>query len=94
VVRAGPDVQAPRKLRNVMPAYPDLAKRMGLQGVVVIECTIDVQGHIADARVLSGNPLLAPAAKEAVSQWTFVPTRLNGVPVAVLLTVTVNFTLQ
>jgi periplasmic protein TonB len=94
VVVAGYDVQAPRKLRNVVPVYPDLAKRAGTEGKVVVECTIDVTGHIANARVLSGHPLLAPAALAAVSEWTYVPTRLGGVPVAVILTVTVNFSLQ
>lgn len=94
VVFAGHDVQAPRKLRNVVPVYPDLAKRAGVEGKVVVECTIDVTGHIANARVLSGHPLLAQAALTAVSEWVYMPTRLGGVPVAVILTVTVNFSLQ
>jgi protein TonB len=90
-LRPGGDLQAPRKLRDVAPVYPELARRAGLQGTVVLECVIDPAGHVADVKVLSGHLLLAPAAAEAVRQWLYTPTKLNGVPVAVLLTVTVRF---
>ena len=75
------------------PEYPDLAKRAGIRGKVVLECLIDASGRIADVRVLSGHPLLAPAAVNAVSRWLYTPTLLNGVAVPVLLTVTVRFNL-
>jgi protein TonB len=94
VVVSGRDVTPPRKLRNVSPVYPDLAQRSGVQAQVVIECTIDPQGRIAQARVLSGHPLFDAPALEAVRQWVYTPTLVGGVPVSVLLTVTVTFHFQ
>ena len=92
-VRPGGDFQAPQKLRTVTPAYPELARQARVQGVVVLECVIDPSGRVADVKVLRGHPLLESAAADAVRQWLYTPTRLNGVPVAVLLTVTVRFTM-
>jgi len=92
-VRPGGDLQPPTKRRHVAPDYPDLARRAGVQGVVVLECVIDPSGKVAEVKVLRGHPLLEGAAVEAVRQWVYSPTRLNGVPVAVLLTVTVQFRL-
>jgi protein TonB len=93
IVRASVDVAPPIKLRDVAPVYPDLAKRARVEGVVVIECTIDPSGRIAGARVLSGQPLLDAAALDAVQQWVYRPTLLNGSPVSVLMTVRVRFIL-
>jgi periplasmic protein TonB len=62
--------------------------------VVIIEATIDPSGHVSDTRVLKSIPLLDQAAVDAVRQWEFTPTNLNGVPVPVVMTVTVNFSLQ
>ena len=90
-VRPGGDLQPPAKVRHVTPAYPELARRAGVEGVVVLECVIDPSGHVAEVKILRGQPLLDGAAVEAVRQWVYRPTRLNGVPVAVLLTVTVQF---
>ena len=90
-VRPGGDLQPPAKRRHVAPDYPDLARRAGVQGVVILECVIDPSGKVAEVRVLRGHPLLEAAAVDAVRQWVYSPTRLNGVPVAVLLTVTVQF---
>jgi protein TonB len=92
-VRPGSDLKPPTKLRHVTPIYPELARRAGVQGVIVLECVIDPSGHVADVKVLRGHPLLEPAAVDAVRQWIYTPTRLNGVPVAVVLTVTVRFTM-
>ena len=89
--RPGGQIRPPLKLRNVNPEYPDLARRAGIRGEVVLECLIDPSGRITDVRVISGHPLLAPAAAKAVSQWLYRPTELNGVAVPVLLTVTVHF---
>jgi len=94
VVRAHVDVQPPAKVHDLAPVYPELARRIGVQGVVIIECMIAPNGRVADARVLSGHPLLDQAALEAVNQWVYTPTRVNGVPVAVLMTVTVKFHLR
>jgi len=90
-LRPGGDLKAPRKLREVTPVYPELARQARVQGVVVLECVIDPSGHVAEVKVLQGHPLLESAAVNAVRQWLYTPTRLNGVPVAVLLTVTVRF---
>ncbi len=90
-VRPGGDLQPPAKVRHVTPVYPELARRAGVEGVVVLECVIDPSGHVAEVKILRGQPLLDRAAVEAVRQWVYRPTRLNGVPVAVLLTVTVRF---
>ncbi len=91
VFHAGIDVQPPTKVHDAAPVYPDLARRIGVQGIVIIECMIAPNGRVADARVLSGHLLLDQAALDAVTQWVYTPTRVNGVPVAVLLSVTVKF---
>lgn len=93
-VRVGGNVKAPTKTRDVRPVYPDEAREAGVQGVVILEVTVDATGHIADARVLRSIPLLDTAALEAAQQWEFEPTLLNGRPVSVIMTVTVNFALQ
>ncbi len=92
-VRPGGDLSPPAKVRHVAPVYPELARRAGVVGVVVLECVIDPSGHVAEVRILRGQPLLEGAAVDAVRQWVYRPTRLNGVPVAILLTVTVQFRL-
>ena len=93
-VRVGGQIKEPKKLKNVAPTYPDIAKQARVQGVVILECTISPQGRVTDVNVLRGIPLLDEAAKEAVRQWVYTPTLLNGVPVPVIMTVTVNFRLQ
>jgi protein TonB len=84
-------VKPPRKLHEVKPVYPELALRAHVRGTVILECTIGTDGRIADVRVLKGVPLLDTAAIEAVRQWRYAPTLLNGIPVAVIMTVTVMF---
>lgn len=93
-VRSGVHVREPRRQRHVAPGYPELARQAHVQGSVVIECVIDASGRVVEAHVVSGHPLLAPAALDAVGQWVYTPTLLNGVPVSVLLTVTVVFSLR
>ena len=93
-VRVGGNIKEPKKLKNVAPAYPDIAKQARVQGVVILECTISPQGKVTDVKVLRGIPLLDAAAIEAVKQWVYSPTLLNGVPVPVIMTVTVNFRLS
>jgi periplasmic protein TonB len=90
-IRTGGIVEAPVRTAYVAPVYPDLARIAGVRGVVVLDCTIDPSGRVVDIRVLGGHPLLTEAAVSAVRQWRYTPTRLNGVPVPVLLTVTVRF---
>jgi protein TonB len=78
----------------VVPVYPHTAWRARIAGVVILEATIDAQGRVVNLRVLRSVPLLDQAAVDAVRQWEFTPTRLNGVAVPVIMTVTVNFTLR
>jgi TonB family protein len=93
-VRVGGNIKAPAKVRDVRPVYPDVAQSARIQGVVIIEATIAEDGRVVGACVLRSIPLLDEAAVEAVNQWEFTPTMLNGVAVPVVMTVTVNFTLQ
>jgi protein TonB len=93
-VRVGNQIKAPRKTRNVQPVYPQIAQSARVQGAVIIEATIDPRGKISDTRVVRSIPLLDQAAVDAVRQWEYEPTMLNGVPVPVIMTVTVNFSLQ
>ena len=92
-VRVGMGVRSPQKIRDVQPKYPPIAQAAGVQGVVIIEATIGVDGRLINAKVLRSIPLLDQAALDAVRQWEFTPSLLNGVPVPVIMTVTVNFTL-
>ena len=87
-------IKAPTKLRNVQPTYPQSARLARVQGVVTIEATIDPNGKVVEARVLRSVAPLDQAALDAVRQWEFSSTLLNGVPVPVIMTVTVNFTLE
>ena len=93
-VRVGGQIKEPKKLKHVAPNYPDIAKQARVQGVVILECTISPQGKVTDVKVLRGIPLLDQAAIDAVKQWVYTPTLLNGVPVPVIMTVTVNFKLS
>lgn len=93
-LRAGHEVQAPRRVRYVAPEYPDFARRAGIEGVVVVECLIDERGRVRDAKVVKPLPLLDDAALMAVREWAYLPTLYNGVPTPVLLTLTVTFELK
>lgn len=93
-VRVGGNIREPKKLRNVPPVYPEVAKQARVQGTVVLEATIDPSGRVDNVRVLRGIPLLNDAAVDAVRKWVYSPTLLNGRPVPVIMTVTVNFTLS
>lgn len=86
--------EMPRKVHDVAPTYPAIAQRAHIDGTVIIEAVIAVDGSVRDARVLKSIPLLDRAALDAVKQWRYAPTRLNGVAVPVIVTVTVQFRLQ
>jgi protein TonB len=92
-LRVGTDVREPRKVSAVAPVYPELAVKARVEGQVVLECGIDVRGRVVEVKVLNGSPLLTEAAVEAVRRWVYTPTLLNGVPVPVLMAVTVTFRL-
>ena len=93
-VRVGGNIKEPTKVKNVAPIYPDIAKQARVQGIVILECTISPQGRVTDVKILRGIPLLDQAGVDAVKQWQYTPTLLNGVPVPVIMTVTVNFRLN
>ena len=87
-------IRAPEKIVNVAPTYPALARVSRVQGMVIIEAIIDSRGNVESARVLRSIALLDQAALDAVHQWKFTPTLLNGIAVPIIMTVTVNFTLS
>jgi TonB family protein len=93
-VRVGGQIKQPTKIKDVKPEYPAIAQSARVQGVVIIEATVGVDGKIVDAKILRSIPLLDAAALDAVRQWEFTPTVVDGVPVPVIMTVTVNFSLQ
>ena len=92
-IRVGGRITAPRKLKDVTPVYPPDARQAGVQGIVIIEATIGTNGAVEDARVLRSIPLLDQAALDAVRQWEFSPTLIDGEPAAIVMSVTVNFQL-
>jgi TonB family protein len=92
-VRVGGGIEAPRKLTHVDPIYPPIAQSARVQGVVILEVLIAPDGKVAETHVLRSIPLLDQAATDSVRQWVFEPTHLNGAPVPVMMTVTVNFSL-
>jgi periplasmic protein TonB len=91
--RVGGNIQAPRLTREVQPIYPPLAKETRISGKVTIDCVIDEHGDITQMKVVSGHPLLVTAALQAVEEWKYQPTLLNGQPISVDMEVTVNFSL-
>ncbi len=93
-LRVGGDVRPPQKVHHVAPHYPAIARSAGITGLVILEAVVDTSGSVQDVRVLRSVPLLDDAAVEAVRQWRFTPTLLNGQPVPVIMTVTVSFSLN
>src|SRR5262245_20362706 len=87
-------MQAPVKIVNVNPIYPPVAQTVRVKGVVILEAIIDERGFVKSVSVLRSIQLLDQAAVDAVKQWRFTPARLNGEPVPVVMTVTVNFELD
>jgi protein TonB len=94
VVRVGGVIREPRKIKDVPPVYPRVALNAKIQGIVILECTISPQGRVEGVQVLRGVPMLDEAAVAAVRQWVYTPTLSSGVPVGVVMTVTVNFVLR
>jgi periplasmic protein TonB len=92
-IRLHAGMQAPRKIVNVPPRYPTHAQLARIEGVVVLDAVIDATGRVTDVQVTRSIQALDQAAIDAVRQWRFTPTLLNGEPVSILLTVTVRFTL-
>jgi protein TonB len=92
-IRVGGEVQAALLKHEVLPVYPLIAKSARVEGTVRLSASIAPNGTVEDLRVLSGSPLLAEAAQQAVKQWVYQPTYLNGKPVEVLTEIDVQFTL-
>ena len=93
-IRVGGNVQAMNLIQRVTPPYPPDAKAARVQGLVRFQATIGKDGSILDLDLVSGPALLVPAATEAVKQWLYKPTLLNGQPVEVITGIDVNFTLS
>ena len=93
-ILVGGRVQAARLLQRVVPSYPLEALEQNISGEVLLNAIIGVDGAVKDLRLIEGHPLLAPAAIEAVSQWRYKPTMLNGAKVEVITEVVVNFRLN
>jgi len=93
LVHAVESVMAKQLVTKVPPVYPPLARQAHLQGRVVLQVRISKSGDVVNLQLISGHPMLAPAAIEAVKQWKYMPYLLNGEPVEVETKVTVNFTL-
>jgi protein TonB len=93
-VRVSTGVATGLLIKKVQPNYPPLARQARIQGTVVLQAEISKEGTIQNLQLISGHPMLAPAAIEAVKQWRYKPYLLNGEPVAVDTQVQVNFTLS
>jgi protein TonB len=94
VPRVGDGIRPPTRTKHVAPIYPEAAREARVAGVVVIEARIEADGRILEARVLRSIPELDDAALEAVKQWEFSPTFVNGEAAPVIMTITVQFSLR
>jgi len=93
-MRVSQGIRQPGKIRDAQPIYPMIAQSARVQGTVILEAVIGTDGRVREARVLRSIPLLDQSALDAVRQWIYTPTLLNGVPVPIVMTVTVTFTLR
>src|SRR5438094_7924749 len=93
-VRVSQGVTQGLLIKKIQPAYPPLARQARIQGAVLLQAQISKEGTIEHLTLISGHPMLAPAAIEAVKQWRYKPYILNGEPVEVDTQITVNFTLS
>ncbi|MGC1450560.1 MAG: energy transducer TonB [Candidatus Sulfotelmatobacter sp.] len=92
-IRVSSGVSQGLLVTTVSPEYPDDARDQGIQGVILLKANIDKEGNVYKLELISGHPLLAPAAIEAVTQWKYRPYLLNGTPIEVETQIQVNFTL-
>ena len=92
-IKLGGQVQAAKIVAQPQPLYPALARQARIQGNVVLHAIIDKDGRVGQLEVVSGHPLLVQSALDAVKQWRYQPTQLNGDPVEVDTTITVTFVL-
>jgi periplasmic protein TonB len=92
-VRVGGEIATPRLVRRVDPEYPLIAVNAQIEGIVILEATVDKTGAVTETRVLRSHSVLDQAAVNAVEQWRYEPLRLNGIAQPFVLTVTVSFSL-
>ncbi len=93
-VRAVGDIKPPKLIKKVEPIYPEAARAAGIKGTVILEVTTDIYGRIKNIKVLESIPELDQAAIDAVKQWVYEPTLIDGKPKGVIFTVTVTFHLK
>ena len=93
-IRVGGEVSEANLIHRVQPVYPPLAKTTHVEGTVEFTATISKQGLIENLQLVRGHPLLVNAAREAILQWRYRPTLLNGEPVEVITDIVVKFTLS
>jgi protein TonB len=93
-IRVASSLQVSRLVKKVDPEYPILARRGRIEGTVIAEAHITGSGTIDSLRIISGNPLFFQSVLDAVKQWRYEPTLLNGEPIDVITTITVNFRLN
>jgi len=93
-VKATGDIKPPKRVKMIEPVYPEEAKKQGIEGTVILEATVDVNGKVKDVKVLRAVPALNQAAIDAVKQWVYEPKIIDGQPTAITFTVTVNFKLK
>lgn len=92
-IKQGGSVTAASIITQTKPTYPPLARQARIQGVVALHAIIDKEGRVSQLEVISGHPLLVQSALDAVKQWRYKPTQLNGEPVEVDTTIQVTFTM-
>jgi protein TonB len=93
-IRAAQLPEPPRKIVDVRPLYPEIARAARVQGTVMLEAVLDTTGRVTQLRIVKSVPLLDQAASDAVSRWRYTPSVYGGHPVSVLMTITIRFTLQ
>ena len=93
-VRIGGNITPPRLVHRVNPEYPPIAQTAQIEGIVILEATVDTSGGVDEVRVLRSHPFLQQAAIRAVEQWRYEPLVLNGQPMPFVLTVTVSFSVD
>jgi len=90
-IRVGGAIKPPQLVSSVLPVYPAMARETGIEGDVVIDTTIDASGNVTTMKVISGPPMLRQAALDALRRWKYEPSKLDGQPVPVQMTVTLKF---
>ena len=90
-IRVGGAIKPPQLISSVLPVYPAMARETGIEGDVVVDTTVDATGNVTSMKVISGPPVLRQAALDALRRWKYEPSKLDGQPVPVQMTVTIKF---